>query len=73
MVFSHSNSITKERANETPGHDSEACFAVSFPQRKYPESVHQDEEFAEVTIGGKIQKIRIHDYQIMFAYPGLYE
>ena len=50
-----------------------APFKVTFPQKHEPKSTQQDEEFAEVDIGKKKQRIRIHDYSIMYAQPGLYE
>lgn len=37
------------------------------------ESLNQDEEFCEVRIGEDWQRIRFHDYDQIFAVPGLYE
>ena len=50
-----------------------APFRVTFPQKHDPKSLQQDEEYAEVNIGKKKQRIRIHDYNTMYAQPGLYE
>ena len=52
---------------------SEAPFVVTFPQTHDKMSLQQDEEYAEVRIGKDKQKIRIHDYNTMYARPGLYE
>ena len=48
-------------------------YMVSFPQKLETNSLEQDEEYAEVEIGKEKQKIRIHDYNAMYAHPGLYE
>lgn len=65
------------RPDGVPGHSpsnrSEAPFVVTFPQRHDSNSLQQDEEYAEVHIGGKKQQIRIQDYDMMYAQPGLYE
>ena len=53
--------------------DSEAVFIVTFPQKDDSTSPQQDEECAEVHMGMKKQKIRIHDYNTMYSLPGLYE
>ena len=52
---------------------SEAVFMVTFPQKDDSASPQQDEEYAEVYMGTKKQKIRIHDYNAMYSLPGLYE
>ena len=53
---------------------SEVPFTVSFPQKHETDTLQQDEEYAEVQIGKKKkQMIRIHDYNSMYAQPGLYE
>ena len=52
---------------------SEAAFTVTFPQKDDSSSPQQDEEYAEVHIGTKKQKIRIQDYNAMYSLPGLYE
>ena len=48
-------------------------YMVSFPQKLETNSLQQDEEYVEVQIGKEKQKIRIHDYNAMYAHPGLYE
>ncbi len=35
--------------------------------------LEQDEEHFEVTLDGELRNIRIHDYETVFSYPGLYE
>ena len=61
-VLSHSQS----NRSETP-------FNVTFPQRHDSNSLQQDEECAEIHIGGKKQQVRVQDYDMMYAQPGLYE
>lgn len=50
-----------------------ACenFEVFYPDNKT--MLDQDEEWVEVSTGEKKRKIRIHDYDIMYSIPGLYE
>ncbi len=33
----------------------------------------QDEEWCEVVVGGRTRRVRFHDYEEIFAIPGLYE
>ena len=66
---SHSNGA----ADDSPSSGSEVPFTVTFPQKNDPNSLQQDEEYAEVQIGNRKQTIRIHDYNSMYARPGLYE
>lgn len=66
---SHRNDVSDDSQNN----GSEAPFLVTFPQKHDKESFQQDEEYAEVQIGKDKQKIRIHDYNTMYAQPGLYE
>ncbi len=66
---SHSNGVSDHSQNN----GSEAPFVVTFPQKHDSKSLQQDEEYAEVEIGQEKQKIRIHDYNTMYAQPGLYE
>lgn len=66
---SHPNGVSDHSQNN----GSEAPFLVTFPQAHDSESLQQDEEYAEVQIGKEKQKIRIHDYNSMYAQPGLYE
>ena len=73
MASSHPNGVTDGKGQRNPDRGSETHFVVEFPQKYDAKSIYQDEEFADVSIKGKIQRIRIHDYQIMFAHPGLYE
>lgn len=43
---------------------------------RFPESVggvDQDEEWCEVSVGGKKRRVRFHDYSDVFHIPGLYE
>jgi SAM-dependent methyltransferase len=44
---------------------------VSFPTRGG--GATQDEEWCEIEIGGERRRIRFHDYDEIFAVPGLYE
>ena len=66
---SHSNGA----ADDSPSSGSEVPFIVTFPQRNDLNPLQQDEEYAEVQIGNRKQTIRIHDYNSMYARPGLYE
>ena len=66
---SHRNDVSEHSQNN----GSKAPFLVTFPQKHNKESLQQDEEYAEVRIGEDKQKIRIHDYNTMYAQPGLYE
>ena len=52
---------------------SDTPFVVTFPQKQDSKSLQQDEEYAEVHTGEKKQRVRIHDYNTMYAQPGLYE
>lgn len=45
-------------------------FEVAFPQNQTGDSVLQDAEVFDVTVR---QRIRIHDYDTLYSYPGLYE
>jgi SAM-dependent methyltransferase len=47
-------------------------FEITFPRGR-EEDRDQDEEFCEVVIDGDVRKIRFHDYDEIFAIPGLYE
>ena len=58
---------------EDPQSISEVPFTVGFPQKHDTNILQQDEEYAEVQIGNKKQMIRIHDYNSLYAQPGLYE
>ena len=60
-------------SDQSPNNGSEALFKVTFPQKHDKTSLQQDEEYAEVQIGKKKQRILIHDYNTMYAQPGLYE
>lgn len=60
-------------SNDPQSSSSGAPFTVTFPQKNDLKPLQQDEEYAEVQIGKKRQKIRIHDYNSMYARPGLYE
>lgn len=60
-------------SNDPQSSSSETLFTVTFPQQHDLKPLQQDEEYAEVQIGKKRQKIRIHDYNTMYAQPGLYE
>jgi len=46
-------------------------FEINFPEGD--EGRDQDEEWCEVRIGGQRRRIRFHDYDEIFAEPGLYE
>ena len=52
---------------------SKVPFTVTFPQEHDSNPLQQDQEYAEVQTGKKKEKIRIHDYNSMYALPGLYE
>ncbi len=38
-----------------------------------PSGIEQDEEWCEVETGGKRRRVRFHDYDEVYAVPGLYE
>jgi predicted TPR repeat methyltransferase len=46
-------------------------FDISFPGRDT--AVDQDEEWCEVALNGTVRRIRFHDYDEVYAVPGLYE
>lgn len=46
-------------------------YDVIYPHSE--DALDQDEEWIEVRHGSSQQKIRIHDYDIMYSIPGLYE
>jgi SAM-dependent methyltransferase len=52
---------------EDPDHP---LLSVEFPSDK---SVEQDHEWCRVTVDGKTHDIRFHDYDEIYAIPGLYE
>lgn len=60
-------------SNDPQSSSSGTPFTVTFPQQHDLKPLQQDEEYAEVQIGEKRQKIRLHDYNTMYAQPGLYE
>lgn len=60
-------------SNEIQSSGSEVPFTVTFPQEHDSNSLQQDEEYAEVQTGRKKQQFLIHDYNSMYALPGLYE
>ena len=66
---SHPNNVLDRSQNS----GSDLPFMVNFPQKHETNPLQQDEEYAEVHIGKKKQLIRIHDYNSMYAQPGLYE
>lgn len=45
-------------------------FPIRFPRRN---ELGQDEEWCEVQIDGKWEKVRFHDYHEVYKIPGLYE
>src|SRR3954468_13702404 len=49
---------------------TQADLEVEFPG---DESLEQDHEWCRVTAGGKTRDIRFHDYDEIYAIPGLYE
>lgn len=69
MVALSNGNVSSDPQSSSSG----APFTVTFPQENDLRSLQQDEEYAEVQIGKKRQKIRIHDYNTMYAQPGLYE
>ena len=68
-IRSHPNGVLDDSLSS----GSEVPFTLSFPQKHDNNILQQDEEYAEVQIGKKKQMIRIHDYNSMYAQPGLYE
>jgi predicted TPR repeat methyltransferase len=46
-------------------------FDIRFPGREA--AVEQDEEWCEVALNGTVRRIRFHDYDQVYAVPGLYE
>ena len=47
-------------------------YALRFPQRQ-ADAIDQDVECVEVELDGEWETIRFHDYEDIFALPGLYE
>lgn len=73
-MLPHSNGSHPDGVSDhSQSNGSEAPFIVTFPQKHDSRSLQQDEEYAEVKIGENKQKILIHDYNTMYAQPGLYE
>ena len=63
--------LVDDEVNGTESHaDTKPLFQITFPQRDDQNGVFQDAEVFDVVIK---QRIRIHDYDILFAYPHLYE
>lgn len=74
MLQNSNSSCHDAVADHSHTNGSEAApFRVTFPQKHDPKSLQQDEEYAEVDNGKEKQQIRIHDYNTMYAHPGLYE
>jgi hypothetical protein len=60
------------------GHDRTAHTAViapTIPEIRLPNdpSLTQDEEWIEVEVDGKWRRHRLHDYNLLYTIPGLYE
>ena len=61
------------RGKLIPTLDTALDFALHLPPSSAASGLDQDEEWCEVTIDGKRQRIRLHDYAGIFDVPGLYE
>ncbi len=48
-------------------------FALYLPPRQAGDGLDQDEEWCEIELDGRRQRIRLHDYAAIFNVPGLYE
>ncbi len=46
------------------------AFQIEFPSR---DTLAQDEEWCEATVRGERRRFRFHDYDAIYAVPGLYE
>ena len=46
-------------------------FKVKFPDEKA--ALDQDQEWFEIEEDGKVKRLRVHDYNQVYKYPGLYE
>ena len=55
---------------EAVGYKSSPSFEVLFPQRDDTCDIAQDAEIFDVVVK---QRIKIHDYRVLFSYPNLYE
>jgi len=63
----------EDLTNETSSHSGEkAEYELSLPDG-VDNAIEQDEEWCEVVIDGERRRIRFHDYDEIFALPGLYE
>jgi SAM-dependent methyltransferase len=56
-----------------PTLDTTLDFALHLPPANSAGGLDQDEEWCEITVGGKRRRIRLHDYAEIFNVPGLYE
>ncbi len=52
--------------------EAEERFEIQFPEGS-PDEFDQDEEWCEVRLKGERRRIRFHDYDELYAVPGLYE
>ncbi len=57
-------------SKKTPQNRVAEEFDIRFPALEDPS---QDQETFEATIDGKRQRLRIHDYDVTYTIPGLYE
>lgn len=58
-------------ATEGAGTAAHPRIEIRLPDLK--EQASQDQEWFEATIDGKTQKLRIHDYDLLYSTPGLYD
>lgn len=52
--------------------EAEERFEIQFPEGT-PDQFDQDQEWCEVRLKGERRRIRFHDYDELYAIPGLYE
>jgi len=52
--------------------EAEERFEIQFP-KGIPDEFDQDQEWCEVRLKGERRRIRFHDYDELYAIPGLYE
>jgi SAM-dependent methyltransferase len=67
MTTMNSNQVDR------PGVDSSADFEVFLPELDGNLLLDQDEEWCEVLVDGRRDRIRFHDYHRIYDIPGMYE
>jgi SAM-dependent methyltransferase len=65
--------VMKSNQVDLPAGTSSADFEVFLPELDGDLLLDQDEEWCEVLVGGRRDRIRFHDYHRIYDIPGMYE